>query len=287
MIKDMVLNLSLSTSEDPTIDYAVSLASAFDARLAGIALVYEDVPVVLGDGMSAQWVGGIEELRKEVGDAAKAAIARFEKLARDAGLAAESRFLHTSFSSTGDEFGRMARRFDLSVVRQAEPKSGKSDNLIIQAALFDSGRPVLIVPRARWDRAKFDRMLICWDGSRSAARAVSDAMPFLKRANAIDLITIGDRTETDEMPGANIADHLKLHGLKATEKRIVAPNMDVPHAILSHAADSSADLIVMGGYGHSQIAGVRSRRSHAQHSCRNADSDPDVPLTRGPTNRRD
>ena len=253
MIKHIVLNLSLGTREDSAIDYAVSLARVFDARLAGIALVYEDVPVVLGDGMSAQWVGGIEELRKEVEGAAKTAIARFEQLARDAGLAADSRSVHTSFANTGEAFGRMARRFDLSVVRQAEPKSGRSDNLIIAAALFDAGRPVLVVPRARREPARFDRMMICWDGSRSAARAVADALPFLRRAKAIDLVTIGEPTEGDEMPGFNIVEHLRCHGLEATEKRIAAPDTDVPHTILTQAASSAADLIVMGGYGHSRL----------------------------------
>ncbi len=253
MIKHIVLNLSLGTREDPTIDYAVSLARVFDARLAGIALVYEDVPVVLGDGASAQWVGGIEDLRREVAGAAKAAIARFDRLAQDAGLVADSRSLHTSFSNTGEAFGRMARRFDLSVVRQAEPKAGRSDNLIIQAALFDSGRPLLVVPRARSAPAKFDRMMVCWDGSRSAARAVGDALPFLRRARAIDLVAIGEPAKSDEMPGASMVEHLKCHGLEATERRIAAPDTDVPHTILSHAASSSADLVVMGGYGHSRL----------------------------------
>jgi nucleotide-binding universal stress UspA family protein len=253
MIKDMVLNLSWGTKEDPTIDYAVALAGAFGARLVGIALVYDDVPVVLGDDASGQWVGGIEELRREVANAVKAATAKFDEAARNAGLRAQSRSLFTAFWNAGNAFGRMARRFDLAVVRQAEPKSGRSDNLIIQAALFDSGRPVLVVPRAQKERAQFDRVMICWDGSRGAARAVADALPFLRRAKAIDVVTIGDRSESDEASGADMVDHLACHDLKATEKQILAPDADVPHTILSHAATSSADLVVMGGYGHSRF----------------------------------
>jgi nucleotide-binding universal stress UspA family protein len=112
---------------------------------------------------------------------------------------------------------------------------------------------VLIVPRAQRDHAKFDRVMICWDGSRSAARAVADALPFLRRAKAIDLVTIGDRVASDAAAGAGIADHLSCHGLKASETQIPAPDLDVPHTILSHAAKSSADLVVMGGYGHSRL----------------------------------
>src|ERR1700722_19102800 len=253
MIKDMVLNLSWGTKEDPTIDYAVSLAGTFGARLGGIAVAYDDVPVVLGDDASGQWVGGIEELRREIADAVKAATAKFDAAARSAGLRAQSRALSTVFWDAGHAFGRVARRFDLAVVRQAEPKSGRSDNLIIQAALFDSGRPVLVVPRTQKERAQFDRVMICWDGSRGAARAVADALPFLRRAKAIDVVTIGDRSESDGTSGADMVDPLEGHGLKATENGIRAPDADVPHAILSHAADSSANLVVMGGYGHSRF----------------------------------
>jgi nucleotide-binding universal stress UspA family protein len=253
MIKDVVLNLSWGTKEDPTIDYAVSLAGTFGARLVGIAIAYDDVPVVLGEGASAQWVGGIEELRREIAEAVKAATAKFDEAARSAGLRAQSRSLSTAFWDAGHAFGRIARRFDLAVVRQAEPKSGRSDNLIIQAALFDSGRPVLAVPRAQKGRAQFDRVMICWDGGAGAARAVADALPFLGRAKAIDLVTIGDRSKNDETSGADMVEHLASHGLTAAEKRIPAPDADVPHAILSHASASSADLVVMGGYGHSRF----------------------------------
>ena len=79
MIKNVILSLSLGTSDDPTIDYAVSLARTFDARLVGIALAYEDVPMVLGDGISGQWVGGIDELRREIGAAVKAATGKIRR----------------------------------------------------------------------------------------------------------------------------------------------------------------------------------------------------------------
>ena len=96
-----------------------------------------------------------------------------------------------TFLGTAEEFGRMVRRFDLSVVRQAEPRTGTSDHLIVQAAIFDSGRPVIVVPYGHTMPARFDRILVCWDGSRSAARAAADAFPFLRRAKAIEVLTVG------------------------------------------------------------------------------------------------
>jgi len=110
------------------------------------------------------------------------------------------------------------------------------------------------VPYIQKAGLKLDKVLVCWDGSRSAARAAGDALPFLTRAGGIEvLIVAGERGKGDEIPGADIGHHLARHGLKVDVKRIVATESDVANTILSYVADSSADLIVMGGYGHSRL----------------------------------
>jgi nucleotide-binding universal stress UspA family protein len=96
--------------------------------------------------------------------------------------------------------------------------------------------------------------MVCWDGSRAASRAVADAMPFLKKAKQVEIVIISSKPAKDsELPGADLGQHLARHGLKVDIKRIISPDSDVPSTILSHAADSSADMIVMGGYGHSRL----------------------------------
>jgi len=95
---------------------------------------------------------------------------------------------------------------------------------------------------------------VCWDGGRTATRAIADAMPFLRRAKSIDVVMVASgRSKSDDVPGADIAQHLARHDLKIEVKRIVASDIDVPNTILSYAADSSADFLVMGGYGHSRL----------------------------------
>ena len=95
---------------------------------------------------------------------------------------------------------------------------------------------------------------MCWDGSRNAARAVGDAMPFLARAKAVEVVVVtGDAGKSDEIPGADIAHHLARHRLQVELRRIVAEDLDVANTILSHAADAGTDFIVMGGYGHSRL----------------------------------
>jgi nucleotide-binding universal stress UspA family protein len=113
---------------------------------------------------------------------------------------------------------------------------------------------VVVVPYIQKDGLKLDRVLVCWDGSRPAARAIADAMPFLARATAVDVVIVAStREKSDEIPGVDMGEHLARHGLKIEVKRIVSTDVDVPNTILSHAADSGADFIVMGGFGHSRL----------------------------------
>jgi nucleotide-binding universal stress UspA family protein len=214
-----------------------------------VAFAYEKLPIgLLGDDT---WVEGLEQLRQEAWDSAKAALARLEAAARTADVPVDSRLLETTFSGTADEFGRLARRFDLSIVRQVEPRTGTADQLIVEAALFDSGRPVLIVPYAQKGAAKLDRIMLCWDGSRSAARALADALPFLQCAKIIEVFTV--ESGNSDIVASDIIDHLVRHGLKAQAQRVAAADVDVAGHIRSHATDAQIDLIVMGGYGHSRL----------------------------------
>jgi nucleotide-binding universal stress UspA family protein len=110
------------------------------------------------------------------------------------------------------------------------------------------------VPYIQREGLKLDRTVVCWDGGRAAARAIADAMPFLQRSKAVDvLIVASDRPKSDETPGADIGQHLARHGVKVEVKRIQRADVDVQNAILSYAADNGTDFLVMGGYGHSRL----------------------------------
>ncbi len=201
MIKDLVVNLSTAADDNIAATYAISMAREFDAHLAAVAFAYEAVPVaMLGNDMAAEW---IDELMNEAEADAKAAVARFEEATRGSGISSEVRWMTASFAGTGDVFGRIARRFDLSVVRQSVPDDKTPNPLTIEAALFDSGRPVLVVPYIHKSGIKLDRILVAWDGSRSAARAVGDAMPLLKHAKTVEVVVVGDRPKSKEIPGAD------------------------------------------------------------------------------------
>ena len=113
---------------------------------------------------------------------------------------------------------------------------------------------MLIVPYVQTTPLKLDRIMVCWDGSRPAARAIADAMPLLKRAGNIEVVSVtSEHGKRDEIEGADIGHHLARHGLKVDVTRITRGELDVEDVLLSHAADSDADFMVMGGYGHSRL----------------------------------
>jgi nucleotide-binding universal stress UspA family protein len=252
MIKDIVVNLSVNQAGGPAGDYAVSVAAAFDAHLTGIAFIYDPIVPVSGTGYIPAEV--IESQQADNETAAKAAIDRFAEATRRAGLSAEPLKLTASLSGAGEQFGRIARRFDLAIVGQADPEASSVDEIVAETALFESGLPVIIVPYIQKAPLKLDNVMVCWDGSRQSARAIADAMPFLTKAGRVEIVIItNERGKQDEIEGADMGQHLARHGLKVDVHRIGGGNIDVADALLSHAADSSADFMVMGGYGHSRL----------------------------------
>jgi nucleotide-binding universal stress UspA family protein len=251
MIKDIVVNLGLGT-HDPAGDYAISAAEAFGAHVLGIAVSYE--PVIPGTVMGGIPPEIIESQRSESNKKASTAVSRFEQAVKRTGVSGETRTINASISGAADQIGRIGRRFDLVIVGQPERQKSLPDEVVDEGVLFESGRPVIFVPYIQKGGMKLDRIMVCWDGSRAAARAVADAMPFLKKAKQVEVVIVADKAgKKDEVPGADLGQHLARHGLKVDVKRITSPDIDVPSTILSYAADSSADMIVMGGYGHSRL----------------------------------
>jgi len=251
MLKDVVVNLSSQGPRDFAAEYATSIAAMFGAHITGVSFVYEPV---IPDGM----LGGvpvdlIELQRQENSKAANDAISRFDAAAKKAGLSAETRLLDATFGGAATRFAQISRRFDLVVVGQAQRERGPADDLLMEGALFESGRPLVVVPYIQRRGITLERVLACWDGSRTAARAIGDAMPLLERAKAVEVVIVAEERKSEEMTGANMNAHLFRHGVAASVKRIAKGDIAIQDALLSYAADSGADFMVMGGYGHSRL----------------------------------
>jgi nucleotide-binding universal stress UspA family protein len=250
MITDIVVNLSVAKKRDVAGDFAISLASLFGAHLSATAFAYKVPAVAWGDGGAAASFEDWEAERTADAERAKQA---FERRAKLSGTVFDCRILSDDVEDAALIFSEIARNYDIAVVAQAEPEDGLPDTLAVEAALFDSGRPVLVVPYTQTKGVSLNRVMVCWDGSRNAARAVGDALPLLKRAKKIDVLTIEQKEQRSSLKGAQIADHLARHKLDVDLKSIVASDIDVANMILSQAADCGTDLLVMGGYGHTRI----------------------------------
>jgi nucleotide-binding universal stress UspA family protein len=251
VIKDIVVNLSVGAKANSVSDYAISLAAALDAHLTGIIFLYGPIMPVSSTGYVPPELEMIERHNEA---SVKAARESFTAASTRAGVKIDSLMVSASLVSAGDQFGQIARHFDLAVVGQADPDTKTVEDNIVEAALFDSGGPVIIVPYIQRTPLKLDHIMVCWDGSRAAARAIRDAMPFLRRAGRIEVVIMAnERGKKDQIERIDIGMHLARHRLNATIKRMPLGDVDVASMLLSYAADADIDFIVTGGYGHSRL----------------------------------
>jgi nucleotide-binding universal stress UspA family protein len=148
-----------------------------------------------------------------------------------------------------------ARYADLLIVGQSEPDDATTTpSDLAETVVIASERPVLIVPHIGVTKPPGKTVLLCWNGTREAARAATGALPILKQADKVIILLIDPRNDGDPLgPGGRVATWLARHGVKAVVKRDTAGDSDVGGVILSRAADQDADLVVMGLYGHSRM----------------------------------
>lgn len=253
MIKDLIVSLSVGDGiTDKAGPYAISIAEAFEAHVLGVGFVYD--PVIPGSVMGGIPPEFIESQRREADAFARKTLTQFEQAAKRAGVSYEILTANDSIGGAADRITRLARRFDLAVVGQAEPDRMAVEETIAEGVLFGAGRPVVVVPFIQKKGIDLDHVMVCWDGSQAAARAIGDAMPFLKKARQVEIVIVSnDPGKKDEIPGADLGKHLARHGLKVDVKRLTAPDLDVTNTLLSYAADSDTTFMVMGGYGHSRL----------------------------------
>jgi nucleotide-binding universal stress UspA family protein len=192
----------------------------------------------------------LEYLRQRAGRALDQAAA----LVQQEGQASFEKRLLDDDASGG--FGELARYSDLVVISQFDPDEPSLTVLpdFPEYVVFNSGRPALIIPFSGSFACVGKRILVAWDGSRSATRAVTDALPLLRQAELVQLaIFTKEGTAGQEEPASSdIARYLVRQDVK-TEVLPSHPSTDVGDSLLSLASDLGSDLIVMGGYGHSRF----------------------------------
>jgi len=252
MIKDIIVNLPLRPTRDRTTAYAATLAGHFGAHITGVAFMYW--PYFACVQMGAAEARFIEEQDAAAKIAADDAVERLSFEIRREGVSWNAHQIMVSEDEAPSRFAELARAFDLAIVTQGEPTAATIDDLIVETALFHCGHPILVVPYIQTSRFKSDRVVVLWDGSAQATRAIGGAMPFLQRARKILLVSITDEEDLrKELNGVDMITHLSRHGVKVEPVQLHLTG-DITSTILNYVADTSPDLLVMGGYGHSRFS---------------------------------
>jgi len=231
--------------------YALSFARHFEA----------EVTAVWPAQYSAFDAIAAAQTRYDLGDAGEEQ-AEEESAARTLEFVEQAHhFRVKAHTIAANDFGRgeprnlphFARGFDLVVVEQPTPEQHAFAGGPIGSIVSGCGRPVLATPYIRKDPASFDNIVVAWDAGASAARALGDAIPILKRAKSVEIVTVANGNADRSSPGgAEVVRHLARHGIHAAFKDIPG-GIDAAEMLLSYVADSGAKMMVTGAYGHSRV----------------------------------
>jgi nucleotide-binding universal stress UspA family protein len=258
--KDILIHLDDGPRSAARLKIAIDLANRQKAHLTGIFIV--DIPdsvPYFGSGMAFAAEGGMDQmmntLRADAAARADAVGQEFQDVLRREALEGEWRLVE---GDTVAQLALHARYADLTILGQPnddEPYKGASPDAVLVNVMLSSGRPVLAVPYVGEFARVGERVMVAWNASREATRAVNDALPILRNAKMVTVLAVNPKRGIDGhggVPAADIALHLARHGVKAEATHTIAEDISEGDALLSYAADIGADLIVAGGYGHSR-----------------------------------
>ena len=231
--------------------YALNVAEAANAHLAvciGVPPLY--VPL---DAPSMEVSVWAEQENKERKIAAELASGQIEAAAAGRGISAGHEIVGDAYDPIFPRLVQFSRVSDLCIVPAPDKNAPIQHDLVVEL-LIASGVPVIVVPRS-WAKARpFASAVVAWDGSGPAARAARDALPLLHMADSVEVVSIhGEKALPGQLEGADIATHLARHCKKVEASELPVQNGNVAQTIRQHAHIVHADLVVMGGYGHSRF----------------------------------
>lgn len=250
-IKSVLIGLSCNErSQSTAIDYGLSLAQQAQAH-ASILVLSPKVTVThafvsqIADRLIEEENTRLSNLAQTVADQA-----RQEALSQ--GVACMVEVVQEHYPALSSLFAKRARLHDLTVF-DAESDTLSLNRGLLEEALFNGGSPMIVVPPGI-TRFSANHVLIAWDGSAKAARAVNDALPFLRAAQQIEILSIlGEKDLAKSVKGAELAPYLARHGINCTVKDTAATDGDIGETLRTQAGYFRADLIVMGAFVHSRL----------------------------------
>ncbi|WP_315919700.1 universal stress protein [Mesorhizobium sp. SP-1A] len=250
--KTIVAILQSEQDAERVLDCAIPLASQFGAHLIGIHAEAMPVPYTSAAGFpDTEFLQVSSELNKERADRLQAV---FLRRIEGAGLSFEWRSLETFSGDSALSGIASVRTADLVVAAQRE--AGGDHTADVDTLVYDAGRPVLVVPHSGPLITTFKHILLAWNGSREAARAAFDALPFMVAAEKTEVLITDPPDSLDESAeaaGADIAAALARHGVSVSVAVADTDGVAVEDVIQNRLVETGADLIVLGAYSHSWL----------------------------------
>jgi nucleotide-binding universal stress UspA family protein len=240
--------------ENGSIESAASVAAALGAHISGLTFEL-DIKSPVGLYAHPVNISGIIAAEKaKSASNARDLIATFDSAAKRQGATHEHTLEHCTPGELGQILVLHARLRDLCIF----PASAKDreQRSLLEALIFESGRPVLLLPEdtTRQLPSSFGTIAVAWDHSRSATRAVADALPLLRAAKRVHVVTVVDEKRLPRSDsGVELCKHLARHGLDVAFDQVHAKGRAVGDVLESHVVERNIDLLVMGAYGHSRL----------------------------------
>ena len=233
-------------------DFAIALAETHGAHVIGLhAEAMAAVPLVAP--MEIPDPATVQALQDMAHDESAAIEKVFRERAERNGISFEWRSFVCSAGYSTAAMIDSARSADLVIAPQGESATLSESRSDLENFLFESGRPVLLIPYILQAPKPIKRVLIAWNGSREATRATFDALPFLKAADSVEIFSVNpadNKIQSADYAGAEIATTLARHGVNVTVARELNDKLPASSAIENRLSDSSIDLLVMGAYSH-------------------------------------
>lgn len=250
-IRSILVPLDGGADNAELLSAALSVARGFSAHLDALHVRADsrDVAPMFGEGMSGEM---LEEMIATAERAADANAETVQSLFRDAVGADDFAHWLTLEGREDEHVAWRGRLADLIVMARPGEEGSPMRELSLHAALFETGRPVLVLPPAYQSGQLGRTIAIAWNGTAQAARAVHGAMPFITRASSVHVLTC-ESTRTQVTAADELADYLKRWGVTAQVRAFPPLEGDVGNAIMAEAGKAGADMVVCGAYSHARL----------------------------------